>query len=78
MVKKLMPLTCKCKDCDKRSVGCHATCSEYADFKKRLADFNENKKKAKLSYHILNCIEDHAVKKENYTARFFRRWREDD
>lgn len=73
-----MPLSCKCKDCESRKVGCHATCNDYADFKERLEEFNKRKKEAKLSYHLLNCIEDHAVLKENYTARFFKKWSDND
>ena len=26
-------MTCKCKDCDKRTLGCHSTCEDYKAFK---------------------------------------------
>lgn len=71
-------LTCKCKDCDKRFVGCHANCPDYISFKNALDTFKEKKKLEMLSYQFLNDIEDHNVKRENYTARFFKRWRGDD
>lgn len=74
----LSNLNCKCKDCSKRAVGCHVACTDYKEFKEALKKFNDKKREAKLSYHLLNCIEDHAIKKENYTARFFRAWRNDD
>lgn len=29
-------MKCACKDCTKRFVGCHATCVDYADFRKEV------------------------------------------
>lgn len=29
-------------DCPKRALGCHAVCEDFADYKKRLAEFKRN------------------------------------
>lgn len=29
---------CCCKDCEKRTVGCHATCKDYLDFHNKLTE----------------------------------------
>ena len=36
-------MKCACKDCTKRFVGCHATCADYAEFRKGV----DNMRKAK-------------------------------
>lgn len=30
-------MICACQGCDKRHVGCHAGCAEYAEFKRQIA-----------------------------------------
>lgn len=36
-------MKCACKDCTKRFIGCHATCTDYAEFRKGV----DNMRKAK-------------------------------
>lgn len=42
-----MSVTSSCKGCEKRFVGCHATCEDYKSFKENLKMRNDiiNKKK---------------------------------
>ena len=35
-----MPLA-PCKDCNMRSVGCHANCDRFVQFKKEMKEFNQ-------------------------------------
>ena len=33
-----------CRECEKRSIGCHGTCSEYLEFKKNIDEARERKR----------------------------------
>lgn len=35
-----------CKGCERREIGCHAKCVDYAEFKKERAKMNERRKQA--------------------------------
>jgi len=35
-----------CKGCERREIGCHAKCEDYANFKAERAKLNERRKKA--------------------------------
>lgn len=36
-----------CRDCDKRTVGCHAGCDIYKNYREQLEDWTEKRKKEK-------------------------------
>ena len=46
-----MKLRFSCKDCDKRSVGCHATCEDYIRQKVDHEDLKEQIYQAKKTYY---------------------------
>jgi hypothetical protein len=33
-----------CRNCERRTVGCHSTCKEYAEFRARVAAEKQNRK----------------------------------
>lgn len=33
-----------CKDCEKRTLGCHSSCGDYANFKKELEEIHKKEK----------------------------------
>lgn len=49
-----------CKDCDKRSEGCHGRCSEYIAEKERQA---EEKKKIRLEKEYKCCAKELSLKR---------------
>ena len=44
-------MKCACKDCTKRFIGCHATCTDYAEFRKKSENANNNRKRHKVFYN---------------------------
>lgn len=34
-----------CLGCEERQIGCHSTCKDYAEMKKRIAETNKNRQK---------------------------------
>lgn len=36
---------CSCKDCTKRTVGCHASCPDYIQYRERLETIKKKKRK---------------------------------
>lgn len=63
-------MICKCYNCDKRTVGCHANCSDYKEYKtERQAILDK--------IHRDNAIESHFAgavvrRKENYNKHSVR------
>lgn len=47
-----MPITC-CKDCKKRSAGCHAVCESYKKEKAEHEKFREEETKKRLTSYNL-------------------------
>ena len=43
-----------CKDCENRTVNCHCTCEDYAEYKRELAEFNEAVQKAKDRERVMD------------------------
>lgn len=48
---------CKCKDCQERKIGCHATCTSYIKFKESIEE-TKNKK--------LEFFEKHGIPHDRY------------
>lgn len=46
------PHKCPCKECDKRTVGCHAVCEEYKAFRSKVDTTNKTIRKAKTMENI--------------------------
>lgn len=42
-----------CLNCEKRHVGCHSLCKEYAEFKKNFSEQKEIKRKQKERQNIV-------------------------
>lgn len=40
---------CKCKDCTKRKVGCHSTCTDYKEWKTNRDQKNKETRLSKLA-----------------------------
>ena len=43
-----------CLDCEKRYLGCHSNCSDYKQYKEKLAFIKEQKEIAKQRYQRVN------------------------
>lgn len=60
---------CKCcKECEKRTVGCHISCEDYAKFKKLRAEEQETYRHAR---YIEYSLEDRV----NRARRYGLKWR---
>ena len=46
-----------CKDCTKRTVGCHSGCADYGEYRSKIINFNTKIKQAKKERAIINDIE---------------------
>ena len=40
-----------CKSCTKRKQGCHSTCAEYLEYKKKTTEEREKR----LKWNLINC-----------------------
>lgn len=40
----------KCKDCVKRKLNCHSRCQDYLDFRKKLDEYNDKRRKEYREY----------------------------
>ena len=43
-----------CLNCEKRHVGCHSSCEEYAEFKRNFSEKKEISRKQKEHQNIVN------------------------
>ena len=43
-----------CLNCEKRHVGCHSSCEEYAEFKRNSSEQKETKRKQKELQNIVS------------------------
>jgi len=42
-------MTCKCKNCEQRTLGCHDTCEAYAEYRAYIAGVREQERAAKMT-----------------------------
>lgn len=57
--------TCPCNNCERREVGCHAKCEDYAEYHRRLEIYREEQKKIKHKEVQLNGYTIETQKKLN-------------
>lgn len=55
----------QCKDCEKRTVGCHSTCEEYQEYNKK----NEARRKKQRSDNDIAGVLIRAVEKSKALGR---------
>ncbi len=58
-----------CKDCERRTVGCHADCADYIAWRKRAEEMKEIEKREKDLSHALNAIKEAGIlqkRRSNY------------
>ncbi len=46
-----------CKNCDKRHIGCHSKCEDYAEQRRVIEERNEKVKAEKIKERVLNDLE---------------------
>ena len=45
-------MECKCKDCQKRTLGCHDTCPDYLAWRKWKDESNARERQIKMQNHL--------------------------
>lgn len=62
-------MTCKCKDCESRTLGCHDNCQAYAEYKA----YREELKRQDKAKRILPTLTPSAERKmQKYKQRYRR------
>lgn len=64
-----------CKDCTKRTIGCHSSCKEYQEWAKQKKEISEQLKKEKDYFPNFPKPETYA---EKHSRRLHRRHSNDD
>lgn len=62
-------MKCACKDCTKRIVGCHATCTSYAEYRAEI-DSARKEKNARKSRDTMTNRKIKMTGKTVYAKRF--------
>ncbi len=62
-------MKCACKDCTKRFVGCHATCTSYAEYRAEI-DSTRKEKNARKSRNTMTNRKIKMTGKTAYAKRF--------
>ncbi len=61
-------LNATCKDCDRRTIGCHAHCPDYKEFRRQLDE--ENKRRRQIEQDQRIADEDyHSVRRRRRLKR---------
>lgn len=56
---------CTCRDCDKRELGCHSTCQEYIEYKKRTEEYKNKRDSSRNDEFVyINYKMDTIIKRE--------------
>jgi hypothetical protein len=60
----------KCHKCEKRHPGCHGTCSDYKEYREKLDQTNEVKRKESVAAYFVNR---YCPSKNNYRVNELKR-----
>lgn len=51
-----MSIKCACKNCVKRSIGCHSRCQEYKEFRAEIDKLNSQKQIDQATVHTIQVM----------------------